>query len=155
MFKLTLFDADWEISDDPEENQDLLQVLFSELDVAQDIELDNEIIVIGERNFWNGKQLVVNRLHSNNISSVFHCFRDVSDHSWYVDEENELCCDYRHHDGTNHYTFRMLKAGLDVDDFYDGLHNSNNPRVYAEENTVSIGGIARKAEEDYQESFEE
>lgn len=73
MVKLTLFDADWEISDDPEENQDLLQVLFSGLDVAQDIELDNEIIVIGKQNFWNRKQLVVNRLHSNNISSVFHC----------------------------------------------------------------------------------
>lgn len=155
MVKLTLFDADWDIVDDPEENEDLLQVLFSELAAAQYIELDNEIIVIGERNFWNGKQLVVNRLHSNNISSVFHCFRDVSDHSWYVDEENELCCDYRHHDGTNHYVFRILKAGLDVNDFYDGLHNSNNPREYAEKNTVSIGGIARKAEADYQESFEE
>ena len=155
MEKLNLFDADWVISDDPDENRDLLEVLFSELDAAQDIDLDNEIIVIGKQNFWNRKQLVVNRLHSNNISSVFHCFRDVSNHFWYVDEENELCCDYRHHDGTNHYAFRMLKAGLDVDNFYDGLHNSNNPRVYAEENTVSIGGIARKAEEDYQESFEE
>ena len=154
MEKLNLFDADWEISDDPEENQDLLQVLFSGLDVAQDIELDNEIIVIGEQNFWNGKKLVVNRLHSNNISSVFHCFRDVSNHSWYVSEENELCCEYRHHDGTNYYMFRMLKAGLDVEDFYDALYDSNAPRKHAEEKTVSLGEIVRKTNADYQESFE-
>lgn len=154
MEKLNLFNADWEIVDDPDENQDLLQVLFSGLDVSLDVELENEIIVIGEQNFWNRKQLVVNRLHSNNISSVFHCFRDVSNHFWYVDEENELCCDYRHHDGTNCYIFRMLKAGLDVDDFYDVLYDSNTSREYAEENTVSIGGIVRKAEADYQKSIE-
>lgn len=154
MEKLNLFNADWEIVDDPDENQDLLQTLLSDLDVSLDVELDNEIIVIGERSFWNGKQLVVNRLHSNNISSVFHCFRDVSNHFWYVDEENELCCDYRHHDGTNCYIFRMLKAGLDVDDFYDVLYDSNTSREYAEENTVSIGGIVRKAEADYQKSIE-
>lgn len=79
----------------------------------------------------------------------------MSNHFWYVDEENELCCDYQHHDRTNHYVFRMLKAGLDVNDFYDALYNSNAPHKHAKENTVSIGEIVRKAEADYQESIEE
>lgn len=76
---------------------------------ALNVLLDNDIVVIADLGLWNGRKFGYKVIESGNISD---CLVDDSDYcEWYCDS-NDLRCTAHHHDGTNHYLYRMLKVGL-------------------------------------------
>ena len=48
---------------------------------------------------------------SGNIRDCLYSERDIDWSTWYVDQLGDLRCDAIHHDGTNHYLYRVYKDG--------------------------------------------
>ena len=71
------------------------------------IQLSQPILVIGDLGLWDGRRLGYKEISSGNIRD---CLRDGHDFvTWYVDKRGDLRCDDIHHDGTNHYLYRVYK----------------------------------------------
>ena len=85
-----------------------------EIELELNIEVGDDIVVIGQLGLWNGQKTGWKLLPTQNIGDCLRvtCGDQVT---WYVDERGDLCCDDAHHDGTNHLTFRAWKSGISVD----------------------------------------
>lgn len=75
-----------------------------------DIQLDRPILVIGDFGLWNGRRSGYKEIKSDNIRDCLYVDTDYS--TWYVDRLGDLRCDAVHHDGTNHYLYRVYKDGI-------------------------------------------
>ena len=74
------------------------------------IRMNQPILVIGDLGLWFGRRSGYKEIASGNIRD---CLSDCSDYvTWYVDELGDLRCDDSHHDGTNHYLYRVYKDGV-------------------------------------------
>lgn len=79
-----------------------------------DIELDNNIVVIADLGLWNGRRRGY-KVIGTNLNDTLRSFMDcMTEIEFYTDGYNYCATEY-HHDGTNHYIFRVLKDGVDVD----------------------------------------
>ena len=75
-----------------------------------DIQLSQPILVICDLGLWNGRHNGYRELSSGNIRD---CLSSSSDYNtWYVDRLGDLRCDAVHHDGTNHYLYRVYTDGI-------------------------------------------
>lgn len=74
------------------------------------IQLDRPILVIGDLGLWNGRRSGYKEIESGNIRDCLYADTDYS--TWYVDKLGDLRCDAIHHDGTNHYLYRVYKDGV-------------------------------------------
>lgn len=87
-----------------------------------DIELENEIVVLGDLGLWDGRVKGVKPLKSNNIQD---CLRSECDYNkWYCDRYNFKCIGV-HHDGTDRYTYRVFRKGITPEQkekFYDAVY---------------------------------
>lgn len=92
---------------------------YLEFDKANlNIELDGNIVIIADLGLWNGRRPAYKVLKSCNLADIFQSNVDgISSCHWYSNGK-DICCDESHHDGTNHYTYRMVKPGKDFDDIY-------------------------------------
>lgn len=77
--------------------------------VNLNIVLGQPIIAIAYLDLWNGHRWGYRMIESGRISD---CLSDSADYcTWYVDDVGDLRCDAMHHDGTNHYLYRVYKDG--------------------------------------------
>lgn len=77
-----------------------------------DIKLGSEIIILADLGLWNGRQKGVRIIGSGNIKD---CLSSECDYvTWYCDRY-DFRCEAVHHDGTNHYLYRVLKEDLTSD----------------------------------------
>ena len=90
------------------------------------IQFEHPILVIGNLGRWNGRVTGYKEIPSGNIKDCLYSDTDYS--TWYVDHLGDLRCDAIHHDGTNHYLYRVYKPGVtDVqidrlkEKIYDGI----------------------------------
>lgn len=74
------------------------------------IQLNDDILVIANLGFWNGRHSGYKVLSSGNIKDCLYSNADYN--TWYLDDRGDLCCDAVHHDGTNYYTYREWKPGV-------------------------------------------
>ncbi len=73
------------------------------------ISLGMPIIVIADLGLWDGRRSGYKVIGTGNISD---CLYDDCDYlTWYVDGVGDLNCDASHHDGTNHYLYRVFRGG--------------------------------------------
>ena len=74
-------------------------------------ELGRDIVIIGQLGLWNGVRKAWKYANGTNLNDIFNgtCGDYVT---WYVDENGEVCCEDIHHDGTNYYTYRLVKEGI-------------------------------------------
>lgn len=72
-----------------------------------DIQLDETIIMIADVGRWNGRFPGYRIIRSGNIKDCLDISLDYA--TFYVDERGDLRCDAYHHDGVNHYLYRMYK----------------------------------------------
>lgn len=77
--------------------------------VNLNIQLPEAIVCIADLGLWNGRHSGYHVIKSGNIKD---CLYSNYDPTWYVDRYGNLRCDDVHHDGTNHYLYRMWKPGL-------------------------------------------
>ena len=94
-----------------EVNWDRLQ--FDREDLAH--QYPEEILVIADLGLWDGRHSAYKEIESGNLMDCFEPSRDTLDICWYVDRHADLRCDDSHHDGTNHYLYRVWKDGIDED----------------------------------------
>ena len=72
------------------------------------IQLPEEILVIADLGLWNGRPMGYKEIPSGNIKDCLYSDTDYTE--WYVDKYGDLRADAIHHDGTNHYLYRVYKA---------------------------------------------
>lgn len=74
------------------------------------IQLSQPIIVVGDLGLWHGRVMGYKMIDSGNIKDCL--FSDTDMTEWYVDKFGDLRADAIHHDGTNHYLYRVFKDGV-------------------------------------------
>ena len=89
-----------------ERNNDYL----SDERINLDIPLSQPILVIGDLGLWFGRRSGYKEIPSGNIRDCL--FSDTDYTTWYVDKKGDFRCDDIHHDGTNHYLYRVYKDGV-------------------------------------------
>lgn len=88
-----------------------------------DCPVSGEILCIGERNLWNGTAFEISKVQGNNLTDCLSSrTRGTDDVEFYVEKDTlELKQNDYHHDGTNHFTYREVKAGVteeQLDEFF-------------------------------------
>lgn len=96
--------------------EDTLAAYLDDEKFNLNIETENPIVCIANLGLWNGKRIAVAEL-SCNINSIFNC-------KYYDSTEIAYCgkdiqAETSHHDGTNHYLFREMKAGRSLINFFE------------------------------------
>lgn len=104
---------------DVDNEYDQYCLIQRELDSQYDDECANlnvtlpcPIMVIADLGLWNGRRIDYKFIGSNLRDCLTVHQGDYV--TYYVDELGDLRCDDTHHDGTNHYLFRMLKPGKSI-----------------------------------------
>lgn len=71
------------------------------------IQLPQKILVIAYLDLWNGRAMGYKEISSCNIKDCLYSDTDYTE--WYVDRYGDLRANAVHHDGTNHYLYRVYK----------------------------------------------
>lgn len=84
-----------------------------------------KIVAFADLGLWDGRRDAHKLLNSTNIGDCLQSFvRGYSTMCFYV-KDGEFMAKETHHDGTNYYTFRFVKEGIDeyeLDEYiYDGV----------------------------------
>lgn len=74
------------------------------------IQLSQPILLIADIGRWDGRYSGYGEIKSGKICDCLHADMDYA--TWYVDKLGDLRCDAVHHDGTNHYLYRVYKSGV-------------------------------------------
>lgn len=74
------------------------------------IRLSQPIIVIGDLGRWNGRVMGYKMIDSGNIKDCLYSDTDFTE--WYVDKYGDMRADAYHHDGANHYLYRVFKNSV-------------------------------------------
>lgn len=82
------------------------------------MELNNNIVIVADLGLWNGRQNAYKVVGTNLKDTLQSHVNGMSDMKFYTDGYN-YCADEYHHDGTNHYVFRVLKDGVSADKLTD------------------------------------
>lgn len=130
--KKVIMDTDWFLEDSSWD-------IFYEFLEQFNIQLSQEIVVIADLGFWDGRATGYKVVDSGNIKD---CFRSEYDGVWYIDENGDLRADVYHHDGTNYYLYRELKSDLyvdDIEDFYELIVEGKATREVIDKYSRAIG----------------
>lgn len=74
------------------------------------IQLSQPIIVVGDLGLWHGRVMGYKMIDSGNIKDCLYADTDMTE--WYVDKYGDFRADAVHHDGTNHYLYRVIKDSV-------------------------------------------
>ena len=75
-----------------------------------DIPVSEEIIVLGTLVSGTVVSPVTKKSHGHSIKDCLYTDTDCA--TWYLDGRGDLCCEAIHHDGTNHYLYRVFKPDV-------------------------------------------
>ena len=75
--------------------------------VNLNIRLSQPILVVADLGLWYGRRMGFKEITSGNIRDCLYSNYDYT--TWFVDKNGDLRCDDTHHDGTNHYLYRVYK----------------------------------------------
>lgn len=104
------------------------------------IQLSQPIIIIGELGLWDGKRIGYKMIPSGNIKDCLYADTDYVE--WYVDEAGDLRADAYHHDGTNHYLYRVFKDDLSetkIENFKEKVYQGTVTKADITKATVRLG----------------
>ena len=108
--------------------------------VNLNIKLNRDIIVIADLGLWNGRKTGYKEIRSRNIADCLYSRDDYM--TWYVDERGDLRGDGVHHDGTNHYLYRVYKDNVtarQIDNFHEKLYTGTATEKDIERVTRRLG----------------
>lgn len=78
-------------------------------------DLNGTIVIFRKIKRWDGKYFGIKFIEDANLNDIFS--ETCGDYvTWYV-EDGEIMCEDCHHDGTNYYTYRLLKDEFSRFDF--------------------------------------
>ena len=123
--------------------------LFDEQANLGGVRYEEDIVLLADLGLWNGRRCGFKEMRTHYISE---CLRSgygnsISDIEYYVDALGDFRADEVHHDGINHYLFRVWKPGLSEaqkDNFLDKVYCGRVTRKDITRYTNRIGeDIAR------------
>ena len=136
-----------ELDDDPNDEQALYEWMeetnydyLSDERVNLNVQLSQPIIVIGDIGRWNGRVMGYKMIDSGNIKDCLYSDTDMTE--WYVDRYGDLRADAVHHDGTNHYLYRVFKDGVtdtQIENLQDKIYNGKVTRADITRVTKRLG----------------
>lgn len=94
------------------------------------IQLSQPILMVADLGLWYGRRTGYREIQSGNIRDCLYSEMDYA--TWYVDRRGDLCCDAIHHDGTNHYLYRVYKDDAresQIDLLKEKLYNGTATRA--------------------------
>ena len=89
---------------------------------------------------WNGRVSGYKMIDSGNIKDCLYSDTDYTE--WYVDKYGDLRADAVHHDGTNHYLYRVFKDGVtdtQIENLQDKIYNGKATRADITRVTKRLG----------------
>ena len=93
-------------------------------------DLDGRILIIADLGLWNGRKQGY-KILDENMASILSDNADYVE--WYGDGYN-IRATAAHHDGTNHYLYRIIREDRNIDKLLDAIYNgkeiSNNKLNY-------------------------
>lgn len=138
-----------ELDDDPNDEQALYEWMeetnydyLSDERVNLNVQLSQPIIVIGDIGRWNGRVMGYKDIPSGNIRDCLYADTDYTE--WYVDKYGDLRADATHHDGTNHYLYRVFKEGVSetqMENLRDKIYHGKATRADITRLTRRLGDI--------------
>ena len=102
------------------------------------IQLSQPIIIVGDIGRWNGRVMGYKEIPSGNIKDCLYA--DTAYAEWYVDKYGDLRADASHHDGTNHYLYRVFKDGVSETQ----MENLKNKIYYGKATRADIARVTRR-----------
>jgi hypothetical protein len=82
--------------------------------------IDGRILVIADLGLWNGRKPAYKILGDNVHDILYSGTYDYTE--WYGDGYN-IHCTTHHHDGTNHYLYRVIREDRNIDNLLDAIYN--------------------------------
>lgn len=117
---------DGEALDEDELRERAYELRYDYLDderVNLNVALDGDIIILASLGLWNGRPAGYKELHSNNIADCLYAnINGCSYCEWYVDSYGRMKGIEAHHDGTNYYEYRKVKAGVSEERLDNALY---------------------------------
>ena len=104
------------------------------------VQLSEPIIVIADLGRWNGRFQGYKMIESGNISDCLYSDTDYTE--WFVDKNGEFKADAAHHDGQNHYLYRVFKDGVtgeQIEDLQDKIFSGTVTKADIDRVTRPIG----------------
>jgi hypothetical protein len=82
---------------------------FNDEEINLNLELGRHILVIADLGLWNGRHSGYKEIGTNLRDCLY---TNDDDMRIYIDNLGDLRADGYHHDGTNHYLYRVYKPGV-------------------------------------------
>lgn len=93
-----------------------------------------EIIVLGTIGLWNGPRFGYKRLYTTEVSDILQPLCNSMSYCTFGSDGYNIVGRESHHDGTNYYTYRFLRPGVDAENFFwkiqTGKANKNMINYY-------------------------
>lgn len=85
-------------------------------------QLDNNLVIFADLGLWYGSRIGYKVLEGSNLNNIFD--GTVGDYATWSVKDSEVLCKDIHHDGTNIYTYRVLKPGVTRYEFEEEAYDS-------------------------------
>ena len=82
--------------------------------------IDGRILVIADLGLWDGRKQGCKIIEGKNIADILYTDCDYAE--WYSDGYN-IRCTAHHHDGTNHYLYRVIRENRNINNLLDAIRN--------------------------------
>lgn len=109
------------------------------------IQLSEPIIVIADLGRWNGRFQGYKMIESGNIRDCLIADTDYAE--WYVDKNGDFRAAAVHHDGQNHYLYRVFKNGVSdeqIEDLQDKIYSGTVTKADIDRVTKPLGNEISK-----------
>lgn len=119
---------------------------FESMRYILNIQLYKPILMIEDIGRWDGRYHGYSEIRSGNISDCLNSGTDYT--TWYIDKNGDFRCRGIHHDGTNHYLYRVYKDGVSetqIDNLKEKIIRGTVTRADIVRITKRIGDVIGKA----------
>lgn len=91
-------------------------------------ELGRPVVMLGSLGLWNGRRTGCKFTGGTNLNDIF--YGSVGDIVTIFVENGEVMCKDIHHDGTNYYTYRVLKPGISEFEFEEYAYETSAEEAF-------------------------
>ena len=82
--------------------------------------VDGRILIIADLGLWYGRRQGYRIIESNNIKDILQYQYEYAE---FYSDGKDIRCTEVHHDGTNHYLYRVIRENRDIDKLLDAIYN--------------------------------
>lgn len=100
---------------------DIKETYFEDEKANLDVPTEGDIIIIADLGLWDGRHTAYLDTHLNKANAIL-CAH-MNGNMCFFSDGKDICATESHHDGINHYTYRVVKPNRDIDRLKAKIHN--------------------------------